>query len=495
MKKVWAFDLGASNGRLMLSKFSGDHLEIEEVHRFKNEPVFLTSHYYWDILKIFDEMKTGILKSVKQGHGDISSVAVDTWGVDFGLLTKQGEILGNPFSYRDSQTFRGINLVLQKLSANEWFGISGVEPAPINTICQLAAIQERNPELLEQANSLLLTPNLVSYLFSGVKANEFTISTTTSMLNIEQRTWDEELLDTFQIPKGIMAPVVEPGTVLGPTLESINQELNINPVPVIAGAGHDTACALAALPLKDDHSAFMSCGTWILLGVQVKEPVITKQSLEWGFTNEGTMDGDYRLLKNSMGLWLIQQCKKVWEKEGSGISYTEEAAFVKEAKPFQSFINPDLDVFLNPIDMVKKIQNVCQETHQSVPETKGEILRVILESLALKYRWVIERMEQLTGKRIHVINMGGGGIQNEWLCQFTANATQRQVVAGPIEVSSIGNSIGQLLALGEINNLAEARSLVASSFTTTTYEPENPGEWQQAYERFTDLIKQGRNHL
>ncbi|MRH41067.1 rhamnulokinase [Aquibacillus halophilus] len=489
MKKVWAFDLGASNGRLMLTKFDGERLHLEEIHRFSNHPVFLTNHYYWDILRIFQEMKKGISKSLKMGHKDVESLAVDTWGVDFGLLSSSGELLGNPYSYRDNQTFQGMEGVLKKISKKDWFLRSGVEPSQINTICQLYAIKERQPDLLERAETLLMTPNLINYLFSGEKANEYTISTSTSMYNFGLKDWDKELLDMFDIPHKMMAPVVQPGTILGPTLASINKELSMDPVQVIAGAGHDTACALAALPIKQgEQAAFMSCGTWILLGVQVKEPVVTEDSLRWGFTNEGTMDGEYRLLKNSMGLWLIQQSKAIWEKEGSSISYQEEYELVRDTKPFQRFINPDTTDFLNPENMPKQIQQYCQDTGQTVPTTKGEFLRCILESLALKYRWVLERLEQLTGKSLEVIHMGGGGIQNEWLCQFTANATQRRVVAGPIEVSSIGNSIGQLIALGQIKDLAEAREIVERSFTTKVYEPENQPEWQTAYERFNELI-------
>jgi rhamnulokinase len=488
MKKVWAFDLGASNGRLMLSQFDGEKIHIEEIHRFANHPVFLTNHFHWDILRIYQEMKEGISKSIKMRHKDVESMAIDTWGVDFGLLTKNGELLTNPYSYRDNQTFRGMELVLEKITKEDWFKRSGVEPSPINTICQLLAIQERNPELLEMADTLLLTPNLISYLFSGEKYNEFTISTTTSMFHYEKRNWDVDLLQQFNLNSSLLAPVVEPGTILGPTLSSINNELNIDGVKVIAGAGHDTACALAALPIKGENAAFMSCGTWILFGVQVKNPVVTKESLEWGFTNEGTMDGEYRLLKNSMGLWLIQQSKAVWKREGTPTTYEEDNQLVRQAIPFQSFIDPDKPEFLNPKHMPKQIQSFCKRTNQHVPETKGELLRTILESLALKYRWVLERLEHLTGKSIDVINMGGGGIQNEWLCQFTANATQRTVIAGPIEVSSIGNSIGQLIALGEIKDLTEARAIVEQSFTSKVYEPENKTEWDAAYERFVKLI-------
>jgi rhamnulokinase len=488
VKKVCAFDLGASNGRLMLSKFDGNYLEMEEIHRFSNQPVYLTGHFYWDILRIFQEMKNGISKSIQMGHKEIESLGVDTWGVDFGLLSSSGELLGNPYSYRDPQTLEWMSEVFTKISKEELFNRTAVEPSHINTVFQLYAIQRRLPQLIDQTETLLLTPNLVSYLLSGVKVNEFTISTTTQLYNYIQRNWDFELIDLLDIPARIFAPVVSSGTILGPTLGSINRELNIKPIQVIAVAGHDTACALAAMPIKNDKTVFMSCGTWVLMGVQVKEPVVTKDSLEWGFTNEGTLDGVYRLQKNIMGLWLIQQCRVAWSREGKTTSYAEESIWVKEAKPFKSFINPDDPMFFNPENMPNQIRKYCNKTGQSVPESNGEILRCILESLALKYRWVIEKLEQLTNSSLQEIHMGGGGIQNEWLCQFTANATNRVVTAGPVEASAIGNSLAQWIALGEIKDLKEGRKVVEQSFSMKIYEPQNQSEWEEAYHRFVKLL-------
>ncbi|MFF2446632.1 rhamnulokinase family protein [Neobacillus sp. NPDC058068] len=489
MKNVWAFDLGASNGRLMVSGFDGRSLHLEEIHRFPNYPVQLTGHYYWDILRIYQEMKNGMVKSIHKGYKTIESLSIDTWGVDFGLLSATGELLGNPYSYRDPQTTDSLTELLKITSKEELFMLTGIEPAAINTICQLLAIQERNPDLLEKAASLLLTPNLISYLFSGVKANEYTISTTTSLYNYKQRNWDFSLMEKVNLPTKLMANIVETGTVLGLTLDSLNREVGISPVKVVAGAGHDTACALAALPIKTDNAAFMSCGTWILMGVQVCEPVVTEKALEWGFTNEGTADGEYRLLKNTMGLWLMQECRSAWLKAGKHITYEEEGQLIQHTKPFQRFIDPDDSDFFNPVNMPKQIRDYCIKTGQLPPETNGDFLRCILESLSLKYRWVIERLEELTGNPIKVIHMGGGGIQNPFLCQFTANATNRTVVAGPIEASAIGNSLSQWIALGEIKNLKEGREIVERSFPLKTYEPQNQSDWQDAYGRFIRFLK------
>ncbi|WP_240468671.1 rhamnulokinase family protein [Gracilibacillus sp. YIM 98692] len=484
-----AFDLGASNGRLMLCSHDGERIRLQELHRFPNHAINVCGHYYWDILRIFQEMKEGIRKSIQAGHHDVSSLAVDTWGVDFGLLSSSGELLGNPYSYRDSQTSDGMEALNKIVTNTELFHRSGVEPAVINTIYQLYAIKQRQPEILDQAETLLLTPNLVSYFFSGVKANEFTISSTTSLMNYKNGDWDDELMELLKLPSSIMAPIVKPGTILGPTLDSINKELEMDPIEVVAVAGHDTASALAALPIKDENAVFMSCGTWILIGTQVKEPIVTEESLDWGFTNEGTIDGEYRLLKNNMGLWLIQQCKLMWSREDQQTTYEEDNQLVRDAKPFKSFINPDDPSFFHPENMLKEIQNFVEKSGQQSLETKGEFLRCILESLALKYRWVIDRLEHLTGKPINTIHMGGGGIKNEWLCQFTANATNRKVITGPVEASSIGNAIGQFIALGEIKDLKEAREVVGRSFQTKEYEPQNQKEWQDAYERFVKFVK------
>ncbi|PLS03741.1 rhamnulokinase [Neobacillus cucumis] len=488
MNKVWAFDLGASNGRLMVSGFDGNRLFLEEVHRFPNHPVHVTGHYYWDILRTFQEMKAGIGKSIKKGHKSIESLSIDTWGVDFGLLSETGELLGNPYSYRDPHTKESLMELLSVIQKEVLYTRTGVEPAAINTICQLYAIKNNNSSLLERAKTLLLTPNLLSYFFSGVRANEYTISTTTSLFNIQERNWDSDLMERLNLRRDMMADIVMPGTILGPTLYTIQNEFSIGPVKVIAGAGHDTACALAALPIQTENSAFMSCGTWILMGVQVKKPVITEQALEWGFTNEGTADGEYRLLKNIMGMWLIQQCKSAWSKEGRIFTYEEEAQLIRDTASFTSLIDPDDSAFFNPNHMPEQIRNYCIRTGQEAPETPGEFLRCILVSLSLKYRWVLEKLEQLAGKSIETIHMGGGGIQNELFCQFTANATNRTVIAGPVEASAIGNSLTQWIALGKMKDLKEGREIVKNSFPVKVYEPQNQLEWQEAYGHFIKLL-------
>lgn len=482
MRKVWAFDIGASNGRLMVNSFDGKQLHIEEIHRFSNYPVQLMGHYYWDILRIYQEMKYGMSKSLQMGHTEIESLSIDTWGVDFGILSKSGELLGNPYCYRDRQSNKSMAQIDLIISKQELFNRTGVEPSSINTIYQLHAICQRNQKLTDQAENILLTPNLLGYLLSGVKVNEYTISTTTSLYNIQDCNWDKQLMEKLNLPYTLMGEIVKTGTNLGKTLESINREIGLQKsVNVIAGPGHDTACALAALPIKNNQSAFMSCGTWVLIGIETEQPIVNNQAFQWGFTNEGTADGRNRLLKNTMGLWLIQASKAEWAKKGIEISYENEVQLIGGAKPFQRFIDPDHSSFFNPENMPKEIHAYCHNTNQQPPEYIGDYLRCILESVALKYREIIEKLERLTGYAIKVIHMGGGGIRNEFLCQFTANATNRTVIAGPVESSSIGNGLSQWISLGEIKDYNEGREIVANSFPIKIYEPENQAAWEEAY--------------
>lgn len=490
MKKVLAFDIGASNGRLMLGNFDGELMHLEEIYRFPNQPVHVTDNYYWDILYIFSEMKNAVQAAIQKGYTDILGMGIDTWGVDFGLLSKTGELLGNPYSYRNPKNAEGMKGAIAHISSEELFALTGLETASINTLFQLYTIKQNNPELLKQAEALLLMPNLLTYLFSGVKNNEFTISSTTQMLSGGKKEWNHEILSTLGLPIDILIPITQPFTIAGDTLPSINKELHIDPIKVINVAGHDTASALAALPLENDQSIFMSCGTWVLIGVPVDQPVTSKDTMNWGFTNEGTVEGNYRLQKNNMGMWLLQQSRVIWEREGIKTDYERENRLFEKAEAFRSFINPDDPRFFNPENMIKEIQQFCKETSQPIPITQGEVIRCILESLALKYQWVINRLEKLTGKKLKRIHMGGGAIRNKHLCQLTANATNRQVIAGPIEASAIGNAIGQWVALGEISNIQEARKVVKRSFPVEYYEPMDLENWSRAYDRFVPYVEE-----
>jgi rhamnulokinase len=486
--KMLAFDLGASSGRAMLGIFDGNKIEIQEMHRFTNEPVLVHGHYYWDILRLFYEIKQGILKTINKGHGDIASIGVDTWGVDFGLLDESGNLLGNPYHYRDSRTDNMMEEVFKIIPKKELYKKTGIQFMKLNTIYQLFSMIRFNSSMLKQAKRLLFIPDLINYFLTGVEASEYTIASTTQLLDANMRDWDEDILAKLGISKDIFANVIEPGTIIGNLSTDIKDELNIGDVPVIAVGSHDTASAVASVPtLKDDY-VYISCGTWSLMGVESEEPIINEKSYSSAFTNEGGVNNKIRFLKNIMGLWLIQECKRQWDKEGEKLGYDELENMAGQSEAFKSFIDPDCEMFIAPGNMPKRIQKYCENTNQPIPKTKGEIVRCIAESLAMKYRHTVENLEELMNKELPVIHMVGGGIKDKLLCQFTANATGRDVIAGPVEATAIGNLLMQAMALGKIKDLTKLRQTVIGSFPTKTYKPEECSAWQEAYNRFGKII-------
>lgn len=489
MTRVIAIDLGASNGRLILSVLKDRKITLEEIHRFPNEPLAKDGHLYWDIDSIKREIMKGLKKYTEQYSEEIHGIGIDTWGVDFGFVGSDGELLENPYAYRDTHTNEIMAEVHQQMSPEELFQQTGVEPAAINTLYQLAAIQKKRPELIDEAETILTMPSLLGYLLTEKRVNEFTHASTTQLLNLHTGDWDEDLLAKIfgkELPLAMIQPT---HAILGSTTSAINEATNLQATSVINVPGHDTACALVAMPLVNEETVFMSCGTWVLMGVKVDKPIVSEDAFAWGFTNEGTAEGTYRFQKNNMGLWLLQQCKREWQEAGEGISYAEESQLLEEATPFQSFIDPDHELFFNPDSMEEAIQTFCRDSGQKIPTTKGELIRCITESLTLKYRWILERMEGLTEKEIPSIHMVGGGIQNQHFCQFTANATEKNVLAGPIEASATGNALSQFIALGEIANEKEAQEISRDSFPMKEYTPEKTDSWNEAYKRFSILLE------
>lgn len=488
MSRVISIDLGASNGRLILLSFEKNRLKVEEVHRFINEPINENNHLYWNISYILNEIIIGLKKYTERYEEPLDSIGVDTWGVDFGLISSKNELVQNPYSYRDTHTLTIMEEVHEKYNERKLFQRTGVEPTNINTLYQIYAIYKNNPELLRKTEVILTLPSLINFLLTGEKFNEFTHASTTQLLNWKKGSWDEQLMKDIFTERLPLAKIKSTNSIYGYLKNELKKELKIpNNLPIINVPGHDTACAIAAMP-KEKETAFMSCGTWVLIGVEVEKPVVSDDAYNWGFTNEGTAENTFRLQKNNMGLWLLQQCKKEWAKEGDTISYELEKVLIRKAPPFQSFIDPDADIFFNPKSMVQAIKAFCKETKQPIPRTKGEVMRCILESLALKYRWVIEKLEQLTRQRIPEIHMAGGGIQNEIFCQFTANATKKLVKTGPIEASAIGNGLCQLVTLKEFTNLKSARKAVQQSFVTSEYIPTDELQWEQNYEKFIQYL-------
>ena len=485
-----AFDLGAESGRAILGRFDGGRLGLEVVHRFPNQPVTIGSTTYWDVLRLFHEMKQGLAQCL-QSHGpNITSLAVDTWGVDFGLLGPNDELLGNPIHYRDPHTEGIIEEAFQVVPRDELFSQTGNQFLRFNTLFQLLALKKRQSSILDMAKTLLLTPNLLDFFFTGRKVTEFSIASTTQMVDPRQRDWAYGLLGEFSIDTAMLTEIVESGTVIGPVLGSITQELGFGGVdiPVIAPASHDTASAVAAVPTVEDDYVYISSGTWSLMGVEVKEPIINEKSLAHNFTNEGGICGTYRFLKNIMGLWLVQQCRRSFERDGNSYDYDQLTDMAWEAQPLRMFIDPDAEEFLNPLDMPTAIRDFCRKTNQEVPDSEAALIRCSLESLALKYRWTVERLEEITGRPAQVVHMVGGGTQNQLLCQLTADATGLPVVAGPVEATAVGNILMQAMALGKISSLREARQMVRDSFPVRVYEPGRKEPWDEVYDRFSDLI-------
>ncbi|HID86690.1 MAG TPA: rhamnulokinase [Anaerolineae bacterium] len=490
-RKFLAIDLGASSGRAVVGLFDGERLRLEEVHRFPNGPVRVLNSLHWDVLRLFEEVKGGLAKCVKTYGTDIASLGLDTWGVDFGLLDARDELLGNPYHYRDRRTDGMMEEAFRRVPREEIFERTGIQFMQLNSLYQLLAMAVQGSPMLDAAQTFLNMPDLFNFWLTGRKASEFTIATTTQCYDPRAGDWAWTMLERLGLPTRIFGEIVPPGTRLGPLHPAVAEETGAGDVPVIATAGHDTAAAVAAVPARGHDYAYISSGTWSLMGVEVDEPLITPQSLAYNFTNEGGVEGTIRLLKNIMGLWLVQECRREWAQAGEELSWDDLTRMAAEAEPFGGLVDPDDSRFLPPGDMPKRIQSYCAETGQPVPQSKGAIVRCALESLALKYRWVLERLEEMLGRELPIIHIIGGGSKNWLLNQLTADATGRPVVAGPDEATSIGNILMQALALRHIASLEEGRELVRRSFEMTTYEPRDPARWDEAYARFLRVIFQG----
>ncbi|AJY76226.1 rhamnulokinase [Paenibacillus beijingensis] len=484
---ILAYDLGASSGRALLGRLNGQKIEIDELHRFPNEPVQAGGRLHWDILRLFHEMKQGLLKAKHAGIA-LDSIAIDSWAVDFGLIGENGELLGNPYHYRDPHTDGVMEKVGGKLTHSFIFERTGIQFLPFNTIYQLAALREANSPLLREAKRFLMIPDLLRYFFTGEMLSEFSNATTTQLYNPIAGGWDGDLLAGIGISPSLFGPVADPGSNAGQLLPSIVRELGIPAIRVIAAAEHDTGSAVAAVPSATRSFAYLSCGTWSLLGTEVNEPVLSEQAMRLNFTNEGGVGRTYRLLKNIMGLWIMQETKREWDRAGREFSYPELVRLADGAPALRAFIDPDDPLFLAPGDMTPRIHEYCRRTGQRPPEMPGEVIRCILESLALKYRYVLELTELLSGRLFDGLHMVGGGIRNELLCRFSANAIGKPVWAGPAEGSAIGNLAVQWMARGDLSDIWEARRVIKESFPVVEYEPEQQEVWEDAYGRFRRII-------
>jgi rhamnulokinase len=489
-EKVYlAVDFGAESGRVMAGIWNGKKLSLEEVNRFPNGAVALGESIRWDIMRLWAEVQNGLALAGKKYGKKVVSVGADTWGVDFVLLNKQDEMLGQPYHYRDVRTKGALERTFKKVPRAEIFKQSGLQFMELNSLYQLLAWKQHAPAILEATDTLLFMPDFLHWAMCGVKRAEFTIASTSQFVHPLKRDWSLPLLKKLGLPTHFLPKIVMPGMTLGTFRKSLAERTGLAHVKVVAPPSHDTASAVAGVPTAHTgrtNWAYLSSGTWSLMGVEVKEPVLTARALELNMTNEGGIDGTYRLLKNIMGLWLVQQCKRSFDAAGRKYDYAQLAAMAGKSKPLRSLVNLNDPRFLNPPDMPKAIQDFCRETKQPVPKTEGELVRCCYESLALKYREVLGSLEELTGERIDVIHIVGGGSQSDLLNQFTADACQRPVVSGPVEATAMGNLLTQVKADGELASLSEMREVVRASSVVRRYEP---AAWGEAAVKFAELRK------
>lgn len=467
-----AFDLGASSGRAILGRYDGKTIALEEVHKFSNGPDQIHGNLYWDMLRLFSEIKKGLQKAMQLTDNQIASVAVDTWGVDYGVLDQGENLLGQTFHYRDKRTDGLLDEIFNKVSPAAIYQKTGIQFMQLNTIVQLYADRKYRPWVLDNAKSLLFVPDLLNYFLTGQKCNEHTISSTSQLFDPTEACWAKELFTALDIPLDIMSPLIFPGDTVGQMTAGLKEELGVKAdLPVIAVGSHDTASAVAATPLHSTRDAYLSSGTWSLLGMELEAPIINEHSLKENFTNECGVGNTVRFLKNISGLWLIQECKRSWDRAGLNISYDQITQAAAAAQPFKCSVDPNDARFLSPSDMPTAIREYCQSTNQPQPEDYGEMARCIYESLAKSYETTLGKLEGLVGHTVDTIHMVGGGIQAELLCQFTADSTRKRVVTGPIEATAMGNMLVQLMAKGEIANLSEGRELVSRSVPLKEYLP------------------------
>lgn len=486
MKKVLAFDFGASSGRAILGIFDGEKIELREIHRFSNDPVQINGTVYWDVQRLFFEIKQGILKAKEAGGFD--SIGIDTWGVDFGLLRKDGTLVENPVHYRDSRNEGMVEKAQKYMSKERMYDITGIQFMDFNTIFQLLSLKENRPYILEEADTLLFMPDLLGYMLSGVKSTEYSIATTSQMVNLETKDWSEEILDTFGIDKRLLTPIAPTGAVIGQLSDEICEELGVPKADIVSVAAHDTQSAITAAPCEYDDFAFISCGTWSLFGTEVEKPIINEVSKKLNVTNEGGYGYTTAFLKNICGLWLIQESRRQWMREGTEYSYAELEKLALECEPFKCFIDPDAPEFAPMGNLPKRVKEYCRKTGQYIPQTVGEIMRCIYESLALKYRYTFDGIKECTGKNYDRIHVMGGGTKDKLLLQMTAQSCNVNVYGGPIEATALGNVAVQLMSCGAIKDIKEARKIIAKGENLKLYEPIDNGEWEKAYGIFKNII-------
>lgn len=483
--KVLAIDFGASTGRAIIGSFDGETITLKEIHRFENTPISKNDTLYWDFDMQFGEIKKALKLAAEYSP---VSAGIDTWGVDFGLIGKDGKLLENPVHYRDSRTDNILEKAYAIMPKKEIYEQTGNQFMQFNTLYQLLSLQLHRSDFLKNADKLLFIPNLFNYHLTGKMQSEYSFVSTTQLQNPRTGELDDKILDVFKIDKSLFAPIVDSGSDAGMLKSEIVAELAINPIKIVNVAAHDTASAVVSVPSTADDFLYISSGTWSLMGIESDTPIINEQSFADDFTNEGGYNRNVRFLKNIMGLWLVQESRRQWKREGEDVSFAELEKQAMDAPAFRSFIDTEDTVFLHAGDIPSRIREFCKNSGQPVPETKGEIMRCIYESLAFKYRSTKERIENLVGKTYHTVHIVGGGGQDKLLCQFSSNATGAKVIAGPIEATALGNIAVQLIADGKIKDIKTARKIIANSSSLETYTPAEPETFNTAYEKFKKAI-------
>ncbi len=492
-KPYLAVDLGASSGRHLAGLFSEGVLRLEEVHRFENGGVDLGGTLYWDLPRLWSDIRVGLRLAGERWGAGIAGIGVDTWGVDFALLGPGDQVLSNPVHYRDARTKGMLERAFAKVSRDEIFRHTGLQFMQINTLYQLLAMRLAESPLLNAAQTLLLIPDVFNWLLTGEKCNEMTNASTTQFYNPVTGGWATELFEAFDLPAGILGRIAQPGTVLGPLRPALATETGLSGAKVILPGTHDTASAVMAVPAESRPGeapdwCYISLGTWALMGIESPRPVINETVARLNFTNEGGVGNTTRLLKNITGMWLLQECRRVWNQSGKNWDWESLGALSAAAEPRRSLADPDAPDFLAPANMPEAICGFCRRTGQPVPDNEGAVLRCALDGLALKFRHVLAMCEELAGRRIETVHIVGGGTRNRALCQATADACGRRVVAGPVEATAIGNVMMQAVAAGEVGSIADARSVIRRSFPVEEYEPRETAAWDEAYERFTSFL-------
>jgi rhamnulokinase len=490
LKQLLAFDIGASSGRAIVGTLNDNHLTLDEIYRFPNSGIRKNDSFLWNISGIYTEVLNGLEKYVMKYGNRVAGIGIDTWGVDFVLLDKNDELVGPCYHYRDSRTKGMLNYMFEKVPKEEIFKDTGIQFMEINTSTQLCSLTHDDSPKLARSETFLMIPDYLNYLLCGKKCSEYSIATTSQLFNPNTFDWSQRLIEKLGLEFKLFQKIVPSGSVLGELRKEIAQAVGLNEdTNIIAPVCHDTGSAIAAVPVdmrmyESGEWAYLSSGTWSLIGVELDKPIINDKSLEFNFTNEGGVENTVRFLKNVTGLWIIQECKKEWKKQGLEHTWEHIISCASEAKPFQCFINPDDPLFHNPPNMIKAIQNYCEMSDQIYPKAIGEVSRVIFESLAFKYKQVTESMEKITNKKVKILYIIGGGSSNQLLNQFTANSLNIPIKAGPIEATAIGNILIQAKAIGLINHLDELRNIVIRSFPIKDYYPEDVRSWMKGYEKY-----------